>query len=63
MTIDAPPTTGIEAPPERVLEPEARRNRAPEGPIKVVHAFWLAGMSCDGCSIAATGATNPRWRI
>src|SRR5262249_23941367 len=27
--------------------------------LKVVHAFWLAGMSCDGCSIAAGGATNP----
>ncbi len=24
-----------------------------------VHAFWLAGMSCDGCSIAAVGATQP----
>lgn len=24
-----------------------------------VHVFWLAGMSCDGCSIAVTGATNP----
>ena len=60
MTIHAPPTTGIEAPPERIIEPEARQNRAPEGPVKVVHAFWLAGMSCDGCSIAATGATNPK---
>lgn len=30
-----------------------------EGPITEVHAFWLAGMSCDGCSIAATGAQNP----
>lgn len=30
-----------------------------EGPIKEVHAFWLAGMSCDGCSIAAVGAQNP----
>ncbi len=29
------------------------------GPIKEVHAFWLAGMSCDGCSIAAVGAKNP----
>ena len=29
------------------------------GPITEVHAFWLAGMSCDGCSIAATGAQNP----
>ena len=30
-----------------------------ENPIKEVHAFWLAGMSCDGCSIAAVGAQNP----
>lgn len=30
------------------------------GPITEVHAFWLAGMSCDGCSIAAVGAQNPR---
>jgi len=29
------------------------------GPIDEVHAFWLAGMSCDGCSIAAVGARNP----
>ncbi len=29
------------------------------GPIKTVHAFWLAGMSCDGCSIATVGATQP----
>ena len=29
------------------------------GPHSVVHAFWLAGMSCDGCSIAAVGATQP----
>ena len=28
-------------------------------PLKEVHAFWLAGMSCDGCSIAAVGAQNP----
>lgn len=30
-----------------------------EGPITEVHAFWLAGMSCDGCSVAAVGAKNP----
>lgn len=24
-----------------------------------VHVFWLAGMSCDGCSISAVGATAP----
>ena len=29
------------------------------GPHKEIHAFWLAGMSCDGCSIAAVGATQP----
>lgn len=29
------------------------------GPIETIHAFWLAGMSCDGCSVAVTGATNP----
>ena len=29
------------------------------GPIPEVHAFWLAGMSCDGCSIAAVGAQSP----
>lgn len=27
--------------------------------IKEVHAFWMAGMSCDGCSISAIGATAP----
>ena len=29
------------------------------GLISEVHAFWLAGMSCDGCSIATVGAQNP----
>ncbi len=24
-----------------------------------VHIFWIAGMSCDGCSISMTGAANP----
>jgi len=24
-----------------------------------VHVFWLAGMSCDGCSISALGAIHP----
>jgi hydrogenase small subunit len=28
-------------------------------PIKQIHAFWLAGMSCDGCTIGVAGATNP----
>jgi hydrogenase small subunit len=30
-----------------------------DGPLIEVHVFWLAGMSCDGCSVAVTGATNP----
>lgn len=40
-------------------EPEHTRERLPLGPLKTLHVFWLAGMSCDGCSIAVTGATNP----
>src|SRR5499425_1260589 len=40
-------------------KPQARPERLPLGPLKTVHVFWLAGMSCDGCSIAVTGATNP----
>ncbi len=32
---------------------------SPTGPLNIVHVFWIAGMSCDGCSIAATAATNP----
>ncbi len=30
-----------------------------EGPLTEVHVFWLAGMSCDGCSISVSGATGP----
>src|SRR5436309_12263113 len=29
------------------------------GPLTELHVFWLAGMSCDGCSVAVTGATAP----
>lgn len=29
------------------------------GPLEKVHAFWLAGMSCDGCTVAVTGAQAP----
>lgn len=56
-------------PPEQTLESTARGvlQREPQpkpqelrlGPLRVVHAFWLAGMSCDGCTIAVAGATNP----
>jgi hydrogenase small subunit len=27
---------------------------------KEVHVFWIAGMICDGCTIAVSGATQPR---
>ncbi len=40
-------------------DPAVGREGALLGPIKVVHAYWLAGMSCDGCSVAVTGATAP----
>ncbi|MGQ0606836.1 MAG: hydrogenase expression protein HypE [Chloroflexota bacterium] len=65
MAVSAPPPASAptrvpdsDAPPASP-EPAPVPNRAPQGPVKVVHAFWLAGMSCDGCSIAVTGATNP----
>jgi len=32
---------------------------AENAPLDEVHVFWLAGMSCDGCSISVTGATAP----
>jgi hydrogenase small subunit len=38
---------------------EARRASLPLGPIKTIHVYWLAGMSCDGCTISVAGATNP----
>jgi hydrogenase small subunit len=39
------------------LMPDERKLKI--GPLSVVHAYWLAGMSCDGCSISAVGATAP----
>ncbi len=38
---------------------EAKSEKLNLGPYDVVHAFWLAGMSCDGCSICVVGATSP----
>lgn len=40
-------------------EPGRERKELPLGPVKTVHVFWLAGMSCDGCTISVAGATNP----
>lgn len=71
MTVDtkAPPASppagtavdwfGSAADRERQVTPRAQPEGMPLGPLTVVHAYWLAGMSCDGCSIAAVGATAP----
>jgi hydrogenase small subunit len=29
------------------------------GPLEKLYAFWIVGGSCDGCTIAISGATNP----
>jgi hydrogenase small subunit len=39
-------------------EPNKRRFDA-IGPLEKVYLFWIVGASCDGCTIAITGATNP----
>jgi hydrogenase small subunit len=46
-------------PPVAETQPETRRERLPLGPLKTIHVYWLAGMSCDGCTISVAGATNP----
>jgi hydrogenase small subunit len=46
-------------PPVAETQPETRRQRLPLGPIRTIHVYWLAGMSCDGCTISVAGATNP----
>lgn len=74
-TVEAPGTPEAEPPPGIVpehslsstaaemlrtrAEPAIQAERIREGPLKTIHVFWMAGMSCDGCSIAAVGATNP----
>lgn len=50
------------------LAAQARRSQASPratnplqlGPIDKVYVIWLGGASCEGCSVAATGATHPR---
>jgi hydrogenase small subunit len=70
MTAAAEPAvraeTGSAAPAEeagqaRGSDPlaRARPQRLPLGPLTTVHVFWMAGMSCDGCTISVAGATNP----
>jgi hydrogenase small subunit len=46
-------------PPIAETQPVTERGRLPLGPLKTIHVYWLAGMSCDGCTISVAGATNP----
>jgi len=46
-------------PPIGETQPSTRPQRLPLGPLKTIHVYWLAGMSCDGCTISVAGATNP----
>lgn len=46
-------------PPIAETQPESRPQHLPLGPLKTIHVYWLAGMSCDGCTISVAGATNP----
>ena len=45
---------------EQLLAPHAQSDpRSRIGPLEKVHAFWFAGMSCDGCTISVAGANAP----
>ncbi len=45
---------------EQLLEPGAKAGPPSRiGPLEKVHVFWFAGMSCDGCTVAVTGAEIP----
>src|SRR5919198_4243161 len=45
---------------EDYLEPYAKAGpQSRLGPLEKVHAFWFAGMSCDGCTVSVTGAQAP----
>ncbi|MHB1712200.1 MAG: hypothetical protein ACYCV7_12470, partial [Acidimicrobiales bacterium] len=42
----------------RALAPSTDRLRL--GPLDKVYLIWLVGASCDGCTVAVSGATHPR---
>ncbi|MBA3761212.1 MAG: hydrogenase expression protein HypE [Gemmatimonadales bacterium] len=58
-TATQPESLKVAQPSVPETKPDPKPQRLPLGPIQTVHVFWLAGMSCDGCSISVTGATNP----
>jgi hydrogenase small subunit len=46
---------------DKTPQPQESPQQEPfKGPLEKVYAFWLAGMSCDGCSVSVLGATAPR---
>jgi len=42
----------------RAVQPDT--SRLGLGPVEKIYLIWLAGASCDGCTVATTGATHPR---
>ncbi len=54
--------------PHDPLAPIGRRSRlrppktdsVVTGPLEKAYLFWLVGASCDGCTIAVSGATHPK---
>ncbi len=39
---------------------ERRDDVVSQGPLDKAYLFWIVGASCDGCTIAVSGATHPR---
>ena len=37
-----------------------RSDLVSQGPLEKAYLFWIVGASCDGCTIAISGATHPR---
>ncbi len=44
----------------KVVELPQANNAMRLGPLEKIYLIWMVGGSCDGCTIAVTGATNPR---
>jgi hydrogenase small subunit len=42
----------------RAVEPDTSKIRL--GPLEKVYLIWMVGASCDGCTVAVSGATHPR---
>ncbi|HEX2046703.1 MAG TPA: hypothetical protein VHF27_03005, partial [Acidimicrobiales bacterium] len=42
----------------RAVEPDSSRIRL--GPLEKIYLIWMVGASCDGCTVAVTGAVHPR---